>query len=87
MGKRTWKKKAPVPSLGAFKETIIVMMRYGSAVDQIARDLDYPEKVVVDFIKSEGIDVLLSRRSWRWKAVKERRKVRGQYKPRNNKKV
>ena len=82
-----WKKELHLPSLAGYRETIIVMMRHGNSVDRIARDLGYPEKMVVDYIKAEGIDILLSRRSWTWKEKKGRRKIRGQYKSRNNKKV
>ena len=83
-----WKKEVHLPSLAGYKEIIIVMMRHGGAVDRIARDLGYPEKKVVDYIKAEGIDMLLNRRSWTWKETRKgRRRIRGQYKPRNNKKV
>ena len=51
---------------------IIVMMRYGGAVDQIAEELGYSEQELVEYIKSSGIDKQLSRRSWKWKAGKKR---------------
>ncbi len=82
-----WKKELHLPSLAGYEEIIIVMMRHGNSVERIAKDLGYPEKRVVDYIKAEGIDILLSRRSWTWKENKGRRRIRGQYKSRNNKKV
>ena len=58
--------------LDSNRETIIVMMRYGGAVDQIAEELGYSEQELVEYIKSSGIDKQLSRRSWKWKASKKR---------------
>ena len=58
--------------LDSNRETIIVMMRYGGAVDQIAEELGYSEQELVEYIKSSGIDNQLSRRSWKWKAGKKR---------------
>ena len=61
-----------------YKETIIRMMRYGTNVDQIAKDLDIKESVLDDFIRKEGIDWDLRRRSWAWKTKgKVYRKRRG----------
>ena len=58
--------------LDSNRETIIVMMRYGGAVDQIAEELGYSEQELVEYIKSSGIDKQLSQRSWKWKAGKKR---------------
>jgi len=58
--------------LDSNRETIIVMMRYGGAVDQIAEELGYSEQELVEYIKSSSIDKQLSRRSWKWKAGKKR---------------
>ena len=85
MGKRTWTKKAPLPNVSAYKESILTMMRYGGAVDKIAKDLGFPEQVVVDYIKAEGIDKQLSRRSWKWKSGKIRRRTLGYRKSRKEK--
>ena len=49
-------------------------MRYGQAIDMIARDLGIPEEKLVEYIKSEGIDKQLARRPWKWKADKPRRR-------------
>ena len=50
-----------------YMETIKCMMRYGTNVDQIAKDLDIDESVLASFIRKEGIDQDLRRRSWAWK--------------------
>jgi len=56
-----------VKNLSMYRETIVVMMRYGGCVDKIARDLGMVEDDLVKYIRDEGLDVQLSRRSWRWK--------------------
>ena len=81
MGKRTWTKKAPLPNVSAYKESILTMMRYGGAVDKIAKDLGFPEKSVVDYIRAEGIDIQLSRRSWVWKSSRVTRRRIGYRNP------
>lgn len=58
------------------RETIIVMMRYGGSVDQIAQDLGIYEKVLVKYIKDEGLDKKLERRSWTWKRENPRKRYR-----------
>ena len=58
------------------RETIIVMMRYGGSVDQIARDLGIYEKVLVKYIKDEELDKKLERRSWTWKRENPRKRYR-----------
>ena len=60
--------------LDSNRETIIVMMRYGGAIDQIAEELGYSEQELVEYIKSSGIDKQLSRRSWKWKSGKKRKR-------------
>ena len=60
----------------AHKETIIVMMRYGGSVDNIATDLGLYEKVLVKYIKKEGLDKKMARRSWTWKRQNPRKKFR-----------
>ena len=60
--------------LDSNREAIIVMMRYGGAIDQIAEELGYSEQELVEYIKSSGIDKQLSRRSWQWKAGKKRKR-------------
>ena len=61
-----------------YKETIITMMRYGTNVDQIAKDLNMNESTLGDFIRKEGIDWDLRRRSWGWKTEgKLNRRKRG----------
>lgn len=62
-----------------YRESIILMMRYGKAVDRIAAELKYPEQMIVDYIKSEGIDSQLNRRSWKWKSDKTKRRIMGGY--------
>jgi len=66
-----------IPSApGPHRETIIVMMRYGGNVDTIAEQLGIRESDLVKYIKDEGLDKLLARRSWKWKAKnKYRRRV------------
>ena len=66
--------KKTLVHLDSNRETIIVMMRYGGAIDQIAEELGYPEQELVEYIKSSGIDKQLSRRSWQWKAGKKRKR-------------
>ena len=69
-------KKLSLINLESYREVIIEMMRYGGAVDQIAVELKCSEQDLIHFIKSSGLDKLLSRRSWKWKAPgKWRRKV------------
>ena len=58
------------------KETIIVMMRYGGSVDQIAQDLGIYENVLVKYIKDEGLYKKLERRSWTWKREHPRKRYR-----------
>ena len=60
--------------LDSNRETIIVMMRYGGAIDQIAEELGYSEQELVEYIKSSGLDKQLSRRSWKWKAGEKRKR-------------
>ena len=64
-----------LPPLSFYREAIIVMMRHGKAVDRIAQDLGYPERVVVNYIKDEGLDRKLYRRSWKWKSNTQRRRI------------
>ena len=64
--------KKTLVHLDSNRETIIVMMRYGGAIDQIAEELGYSEQELVEYIKSSGIDKQLSRRSWKWTAGKKR---------------
>ncbi len=66
-------KKALLP-VDSYKDFIIVVMRHGGSVDQIAKDLRYSEQELVEYIKSSGIDKQLSRRSWQWKAGKKRKR-------------
>ena len=66
-------KKAVLP-VDSYKDFIIVVMRHGGSVDQIAKDLGYSEQELVEYIKSSGIDKQLSRRSWKWKAGKKRKR-------------
>ena len=68
-----------VKNLSMYRETIVVMMRYGGCVDKIARDLGMEEDDLVRYIRDEGLDVRLSRRGWRWKTEGGlRRKKRAQ---------
>ena len=60
--------------LDSNRETIIVMMRYGGAIDQIAEELGYSEQELVEYIKSSGLDKQLSRRSLKWKADGKRKR-------------
>ena len=65
--------------LSGYKEAIEIMMRHGTSVDSIAKRLWCEEKILIDYIKSEGIDVQLRRRAWKWKEnqgnpVKRKRK-------------
>ena len=73
------KRELTLKPIHYFRESIIMMMRYGKSVDRIASDLGYPEKWVVDYIKSEGLDQKLSRRSWKWIEDKTRRRIMGGY--------
>ena len=57
-----------VPNPSFYRETIITMMRYGGSIDNIAKDLGMPEDFLVNYVKEEGLDKLLSRRSWTWKS-------------------
>ena len=66
--------KKTLVHLDSNRETIIVMMRYGGAIDQIAEELGYSEQELVEYIKSSGLDKQLSRRSWKWKAGEKRKK-------------
>ena len=61
---------------GPHRETIIVMMRYGGSVDQIAQDLGIDENVLVKYIKDEELDKKLERRSWTWKRKNPRKRYR-----------
>ena len=67
-----------VKNLSMYRETIVVMMRYGGCVDQIAKDLGMSEKRLVAYIRSEGLDVELGRRSWTWKSGTGKKRRRGQ---------
>ena len=66
--------KKTLVHLDSNRETIIVMMRYGGAIDQIAEELGYSEQELVEYIKSSGLDKQLSRRSWKWKAGEKRKR-------------
>jgi len=61
------------------------MMRYGGAVDRIAKDLGLSESKLVQYILDEGIDQLLVRRSWVWKESRVKRRKIGVYKKRAKK--
>ena len=76
MGK--WGKDMVEANPAVYRETIVVMMRYGGCVDQIAKDLGMSEKRLVAYIRSEGLDVELGRRSWTWKSVTGKKRRRGQ---------
>lgn len=56
------------------RETIIVMMRYGGGVDNIARQLGLVESDLIKYIKDSGLDKQLERRSWTWKAKQKSRR-------------
>ena len=76
----TYKKRsANFPPIRYYKESIIMMMRYGKSVDRIASELKYPEQMVIDYIKSEGIDSQLGRRSWQWKSAKKKHRTVASY--------
>ena len=77
--------KSPKLHPSQYHETILVMMRHGGAVDRIAKDLDVPESALIKYIRDEGIDQLLSRRSWRWKEERVTRRSVGVYKKRAKK--
>ena len=67
------------PAISQYHEAIIIMMRYGTSVDHIAKRQDLPEKGLVDYIKKEGLDKQMARRSWTWNSNhKYRRKPRKQ---------
>ena len=68
-----------IPNPRFYRETIITMMRYGGSIDNIAKDLGMPEDFLVNYIKEEGLDKLLSRRSWTWKTKSPRKRysIRG----------
>jgi len=61
------------------------MMRYGGSVDRIAKELGIPESTLVQYILDEGIDQILSRRSWVWKESRRKRRNVGAYKKRAKK--
>ena len=63
-------RKMPAPH----RETIIVMMRYGGGVDDIARQLGLVESDLIKYIKAEELDKKLERRSWTWKAKRKSRR-------------
>ena len=77
--------KSPKLHPSQYHETILVMMRHGCAVDRMSKDLDIQESTLVQYIRDEGIDQLLSRRSWRWKEEKIKRRCIGKYKRRKKK--
>ena len=68
-----------------YHESILVMMRYGGAVDRIAKELGVRESKLVQYILDEGIDQKLSRRSWVWKEKRVKRRNIGVYKKRAKK--
>ena len=76
--------KKTLVRLDSNRETIVIMMRYGGAIDQIARELGYSEQELVEYIKSSGIDKQLSRRSWKWKAGEKRKRNAATYKRKKN---
>ena len=76
--------KKTLVRLDSNRDTIIVMMRYGGAIDQIAEELGYSEQELVEYIKSSGLDKQLSRRSWKWKAGEKRKRNAGTYKRKKN---
>ena len=76
--------KKTLVHLDSNRETIIVMMRYGGAIDQIAEELGYSEQELVEYIKSSGLDKQLSRRSWKWKAGEKRKRNPSTYKRKKN---
>ena len=63
-------RKMPEPH----RETIIVMMRYGGGVDDIAYQLGLEENDLIKYIKDSGLDKQLERRSWTWKAKRKSRR-------------
>ena len=77
--------KTPRLHPSQYHETIIVMMRHGGAVDRMAKDLDIPESTLVQYIRDEGIDQILSRRYWVWKEKRVKRRTVGVYKKRAKK--
>ena len=75
----------PMPDPNRYHEAILTMMRYGGAVDRIAKELGIPESTLVQYILDEGIDQKLSRRSWVWKEKRVKRRNIGVYKRRAKK--
>jgi hypothetical protein len=73
-----WSRERIEADPAVYRETIVVMMRYGGCVDQIAKDLGMSEGRLVDYIRLEGLDVELGRRSWRWKSKSGKKRRRGQ---------
>ena len=57
-----------LPMIDQYREAIIIMMRHGTSVDCIAKKLELPEKKLVTYIRKEGLDKQLARRSWTWKS-------------------
>ena len=80
----SFRMKKTLVRLDSNRETIIVMMRYGGAIDQIAEELGYSEQELVEYIKSSGLDKQLSRRSWKWKAGEKRKRNAGTHKRKKN---
>ena len=76
---KTGRPRLPIPNPRYYRETIITMMRYGGSIDNIAKDLGMPEDFLVNYIKEEGIDKLMARRSWTWKTMTPRKRytIRG----------
>ena len=72
--KRPGRPKREPSAPGPHRETIIVMMRYGGSGDVIASQLGIRENDLVKYIKDEGLDKLLERRSWKWKASRKFRR-------------
>ena len=72
--KRPGRPKAVPAAPAPHRETIIVMMRYGGGVDNIATQLGIKESELVKYIKAEGLDKQLERRSWTWKAKRKSRR-------------
>jgi len=62
------------PVIIQYHETIIIMMRHGTSVDRIAKKLELPEKKLVTYIRKEGLDKQLARRSWTWKSNQKYRR-------------
>jgi hypothetical protein len=73
MPKQSWMREKELPNLESYEEAIIIMMRYGGSIENIAIKLKVPYEYLLGFLNNKGIITQLKNRSWTYKGKPKRK--------------